>query len=85
MAGSYKGIWKKRVLLPLWIVQLLALVVMLGITALAFGVWNRVQDDVNNYPELSDEVGDTDTFNKAVEYVLPSQILQETNMLTRPP
>lgn len=46
MAGSQGKIWKKRILLPLWIIQLIALVIFLGLSALALWAWNTVEDDV---------------------------------------
>lgn len=64
MGGQHHNIWKKRVLLPLWIIQLIALVVFLGLSAFSLWFWNRVQDDVEDqYPGLADDV------DKAVEYV----------------
>ena len=47
MAGQH-DIWKKRILLPLWIIQLIATVIFLGLSALALWAWNTVQDDVED-------------------------------------
>lgn len=47
MAGQH-NIWKKRILLPLWIIQLIATVIFLGLAALALWAWNTVQDDVED-------------------------------------
>ena len=63
MAGGHGNIWKKRILIPLWVAQLIACVVFLGLSALAMWFWDRVQDDVEDqYPGYA---GDID---KAVEY-----------------
>lgn len=64
MAGSHGQIWKKRILLPLWLVQLGALVIFLGLSAFGLWVWKRVSDDVEfDDPELEDAADD------AIEYV----------------
>lgn len=67
MAGQHGNIWRKRVLLPLLIVQLIALVVFLGLSALGLWAWRRASDDIaDDYPGLSDNLNDVDD---AVEYV----------------
>lgn len=64
MAGPHGQIWKKRILLPLWIAQLIALVIFLGLTALALWAWNTVEDDVkDDHPALADAA------DSAIEYV----------------
>ena len=37
-------IWMKRVLIPLWIVQLLACIIVLGLSALALYAFNHITD-----------------------------------------
>lgn len=67
MAGS-GNIWKKRLLIPLWVVQLIATVIFLGLSALALWYWNRVSGTVESeYPDLVDGE-DLDDFDDAIEY-----------------
>lgn len=58
MAGQ-NDIWKKRILLPLWIVQLIGLVVFLGLAAFSLWFWKEVSDNVeDDQPELAGDIDD---------------------------
>lgn len=61
MAG-HNDVWRKRILLPLWIIQLIGLIIFLGLAALTLWVWNQVED---NYQDGNPDVHDY--LDKAVE------------------